>query len=92
MIERLVLSPASITELARPFDMALPSLVQHVSVLEAAGILVSQKVGRVRTCQLSADALVPASDWISRQRTPVEVRLDRLGTYLRSHDNKETEK
>jgi DNA-binding transcriptional ArsR family regulator len=82
MVERLARGPASVSELARPFDMALPSVVQHLGVLEAAGIVTSAKVGRVRTCQLAAGALVPATDWIGRQRLPAERRLDRLGTFL----------
>ena len=68
MLERLVRGPASVTELARPFDMALPSLVQHLGVLEDAGIVTSTKVGRVRTYQLAPEALTPAAEWIGRQR------------------------
>jgi DNA-binding transcriptional ArsR family regulator len=82
MVERLVRGPASVSELARPFDMALPSIVQHLGVLEAAGIVTSTKVGRVRTYQLAPDALTPAGQWIGRQRLPAERRLDRLGSYL----------
>ena len=82
IVERLVRGPASVSELARPFDMALPTVVQHLGVLEAAAIVTSTKVGRVRTCQLAPDALTPAADWISRQRLPVERRLDRLGSFL----------
>jgi DNA-binding transcriptional ArsR family regulator len=82
MVERLARGPASVTELARPFDMALPSVVQHLGVLESAGIVTSTKLGRVRTYQLVPAALTPAADWIGRQRLPAERRLDRLGTYL----------
>jgi len=82
MVERLVRGPASVTELARPFNMALPSVVQHLGVLEAAGIATSTKVGRVRTYQLAIDALTPAAEWVGRQRLPAEQRLDRLGTFL----------
>jgi DNA-binding transcriptional ArsR family regulator len=82
MVERLARGPASVSELARPLDMALPSVVQHLGVLEAAGIVVSNKVGRVRTYQLASDALAPAADWIGRQRLPAERRLDRLGAFL----------
>lgn len=70
------------SELARPFDMALPTVVQHLGVLEKAGIVTSTKVGRIRTYQLAPGALAPAADWISRQRLPAERRLDRLGAYL----------
>jgi DNA-binding transcriptional ArsR family regulator len=82
MVERLVRSPASVSELARPFDMALPTVVQHLSVLEAAGIVTSTKVGRVRTYQLAPEALTPAANWIGQQRLPAERRLDRLGQFL----------
>jgi DNA-binding transcriptional ArsR family regulator len=82
MVERLSRGPASVSELARPFEMALPSVVQHLGVLEKAGIVTSEKVGRVRTYQLAPGALAPAADWIGRQRLPAERRLDRLGDFL----------
>ena len=90
MVERLARGPASVTELARPLDMALPSVVQHLGVLEGAGIVASTKVGRVRTYQLAADALTAGGEWISRQRLPAERRLDRLGAYLTETNDKET--
>jgi DNA-binding transcriptional ArsR family regulator len=90
MVERLAGGPASVSELARPFDMALPTVVQHLGVLETAGIVTSTKVGRVRTYQLAAEALTPAADWISRQRLPAERRLDRLGTFLTGTDKETT--
>ncbi len=82
MVERLSRGPASVSELAQPFEMALPTVVQHLGVLETAGIVASAKVGRVRTYQLVPGALEPAADWISRQRLPAERRLDRLGAFL----------
>jgi DNA-binding transcriptional ArsR family regulator len=82
MVERLARGPASVSELARPFEMALPTVVQHLGVLETAGIVASAKAGRVRTYQLVPGALEPAADWISRQRLPAERRLDRLGAFL----------
>jgi DNA-binding transcriptional ArsR family regulator len=91
MVERLVRGPASVSELARPFDMALPSVVQHLGVLEAAGIVSSTKVGRVRTYQLAPQALTPAAEWIRQQRTPAERRLDRLGEFLIHPTHKESE-
>jgi DNA-binding transcriptional ArsR family regulator len=90
MVERLARGPASVTELARPLDMALPTVVQHLGVLETAGIVSSTKVGRVRTCQLVTAALDPAAEWISRQRLPAERQLDRLGAFLNQPTNKET--
>lgn len=82
MVERLSRGPASVSQLAEPFAMSLPAVVQHLGVLEDAGIVTSQKVGRVRTVQLAPDALVPAGTWISLQRLPAERQLDRLDEYL----------
>jgi DNA-binding transcriptional ArsR family regulator len=86
MVERLAQGPASVSELARPFDMSLPTVVQHLGVLETAGIVSSTKVGRVRTYQLATDALTPAGEWISRQRLPAERALDRLDSFLTKTD------
>jgi DNA-binding transcriptional ArsR family regulator len=82
MVERLTRGPASVTELASPFEMALPSVIQHLGVLEAARVVTSTKVGRVRTYQLAPEALTPAAEWMDLQRLPAERRLDRLGGYL----------
>jgi DNA-binding transcriptional ArsR family regulator len=90
IVQRLAQGPASVSELARPFDMALPSVVQHLGVLEAAGIVTSTKTGRVRTYQLAIEALTPAADWIRHQRLPAEQRLDRLGMFLATSTEKET--
>ncbi|MEO6472016.1 MAG: metalloregulator ArsR/SmtB family transcription factor, partial [Aeromicrobium sp.] len=70
MVERLSRGPASVSDLAKPFDMSLPAIVQHLAVLEKAGIVQSEKVGRVRTYQLAPDGLVPANEWIVEQRIP----------------------
>ena len=82
MVERLVRGPASVTELARPQAMSLPAAMQHLQVLEACGLVKSEKVGRVRTCRIEPDALRAAENWIAAQRTAWESRLDRLGEYL----------
>jgi DNA-binding transcriptional ArsR family regulator len=82
IVERLSRGPASVSDLAKPFDMSLPAVVQHLSVLAGAGVVSSEKVGRVRTYQLAPDGLVPANEWIVDQRTPQTKRLDRLGGYL----------
>lgn len=82
MVERLARGPASVSELAKPFPMALPTVVQHLTVLERAGIVSSEKVGRVRTYQLVPGALQSAETWINRQRLPAERRLDRLDEFL----------
>jgi DNA-binding transcriptional ArsR family regulator len=90
MVSRLVHGPASMTELAEPFGMALPTIVQHLRVLEEAQIVSSEKVGRVRTYQLAPDAMVPANEWIVTHRRPRERQLDRLGAYLtRPHPKQE---
>src|SRR5262252_6509523 len=82
IVERLGRGPASVSELARPLAMSLPAVVQHLQVLEASGLVRSQKVGRVRTCRIEAKALTAAERWISRRRTTWERHLDRLGDYL----------
>ncbi len=82
IVERLERSPASVSVIAEPFDAALPTILEHLRVLERAGVVSSEKVGRVRTYQLVPDALVPANRWIVRQRRPQERRLDRLGDHL----------
>ena len=82
MVERLSRGPASVSELARPFDMALPTIVQHLGVLEKAGIVTSAKAGRIPQLQLVPGALAPAGEWIGRQQLPAERRLDRLGAVL----------
>jgi DNA-binding transcriptional ArsR family regulator len=92
MVERLVAGPASVSQLAEPFDSALPTIVKHLRVLEDAGIVESQKAGRVRTYQLVADALVGANNWIVRQRRPQERQLDRLGDYLVADTKQSTHK
>jgi DNA-binding transcriptional ArsR family regulator len=82
MMERLSRGPASVSELARPLAMSLAAVVQHVQVLEASGLVRSQKVGRTRTCSINPDVLSSAERWISERRAGAERRLDRLGEYL----------
>ncbi len=85
MVERLSRGPASVSELAQPLDMTLSAVVQHLQVLEASGLVRSQKVGRVRTCHIEPMALCRAERWIATRRTTWERRLDRLGDYLAEH-------
>lgn len=85
MVERLCRGPASVSELARPLDMSLPAVVQHLQVLENSGLVRSEKVGRVRTCQIEPTMLRTAEQWISERRTGWERRLDRLGDFLAEH-------
>lgn len=85
MVERLCSGPSSVSELARPLSMSLAGVVQHLQVLEASGLVRSEKVGRVRTCRIEPTALRTAEQWISERRTTWEHRLDRLGGYLAEH-------
>ena len=82
MIDRLSRGPASVSELAKPFDMSLPAVVQHLQALEHSGLVTSQKVGRVRTVQIQPDTLSLAEQWINDRRTAWARRLDRLGDFL----------
>jgi len=82
VLERLSRSPASVSELAAPFNMALPSFVQHMGILEECGLVQSSKVGRVRTYEIIPRRLKLAEDWMVRQRALWEKRLDQLDTYL----------
>ncbi len=75
--------PATVSDLAQPFDMALPTFLQHLKVLEQCGLVRSKKVGRVRTCQLRPKPLADAEDWIGAQRTLWAKRLDQLDDYLK---------
>lgn len=82
MLERLGRGPASVSELAQPLSMSLPAVVQHLQVLEQAGLVTSRKVGRVRTCELEPGALQQVERWVEARRLEWERRLDRLSAYL----------
>lgn len=82
MLERLTRGPASVSQLAEPLPMSLSAVVQHLAVLEAGGLVKSQKVGRVRTCTLDTTVLTLAEKWLNERRVLVERQLDRLGDYL----------
>ena len=75
MVERLSRGPASVSELAKPFAMSLPAVVQHIQVLEASGLVSSEKVGRVRTCRLDGETLSVAEQWLAARRAGCERRL-----------------
>ena len=90
MVERLCEGPASVSELAQPFGMSLSAIVQHIAVLEGAGLVRSQKTGRVRTCQVEPAALRTVEKWISDRRVLWERRLDRLGEYLKDNSDMPT--
>ncbi len=90
MVERLARGPASVSELAEPLDMTLSAVVQHLAVLEASGLVRSQKLGRVRTCRIEPAALQTAERWISERRASWEQRLDRLGEFLAETNDQPT--
>jgi DNA-binding transcriptional ArsR family regulator len=82
MVDRLVQGPASVSELAQPLEMSLPSVMQHLQMLEASGLVRSRKVGRVRTCTLDTGALSLAEQWIAQRRLGWTRAFSRLGAML----------
>jgi DNA-binding transcriptional ArsR family regulator len=82
IVERLIRGPAAVKELAEPLAMSLPAVMQHLQVLEAAGVITTQKIGRVRSCKIEPLALRQAELWLSQQRTRAELQLDQLEDYL----------
>jgi DNA-binding transcriptional ArsR family regulator len=84
VLERLIRGPATMSELAQPFKMALPSFAQHLGVLEDCGLVRSKKLGRVRTYSFEPQPLKPAEDWLSVQRVQWERRLDSLDGFLKT--------
>jgi DNA-binding transcriptional ArsR family regulator len=91
VLERLSAGPATVTELAAPFDMKLPSFVQHLSVLEESRLVRSRKRGRVRTYEIAPERLKVAEDWLSARRRLWEARLDRFEQYVKELKEKEME-
>ena|SRR5690349_2231991 len=90
VLERLSAGPATVSELAAPFDMQLPSFVQHLSVLERSRLVTSKKRGRVRTYEIAPERLKVAEDWLSARRQLWEDRLDRFDEYVRQLKDKES--
>jgi DNA-binding transcriptional ArsR family regulator len=82
IVERLTTGAAPVSELAKPLTMTLAAVVQHLQVLENCGLIVTQKVGRVRTCRVEPRTLRAAESWIAERRALWERRLDRLGEIL----------
>lgn len=82
ILDRLSAGPASVSQLAEPFPMSLPAVVQHLQVLEQSGLVTTAKAGRVRTCTIDAMALQQAEQWINDRRTAWVKRLDRLAEFL----------
>lgn len=83
VVERLSRGPASVSELAEPLDMALPSFLQHLQILEESGLVSSRKVGRVRTCRIEKKGISLIERWVSARRAHWESRYDALGAYLK---------
>jgi DNA-binding transcriptional ArsR family regulator len=89
IVVRLSEGPASVSELARPLEMSLSAVVQHIEVLQKSGIVGSEKVGRVRTCRLEPAPMRATEEWIGRHRQVWEGRFDRLGDVLANTYGKE---
>ena len=88
VIARLGAGPASVSELAEPFDMALPSFLKHIRVLEASGWIRSQKSGRVRTCAIDETRFAVLDGWLAGQRAVWEQRTDRLESFVTTSTNR----
>ncbi len=85
VIHRLTISPAPVKELAKPFDMGLPAFLKHLRVLEKSGLIVTEKIGRVRTCRIEIGRLAEAETWLSQQRALWQAKTDRLAAYVETH-------
>jgi DNA-binding transcriptional ArsR family regulator len=92
IVSRLSRGPASVSELAQPFAMAMPTLLQHLRVLEESRLIRSEKVGRIRTCEIEPAALGRAESWIAQQRAVWEGRLDRMEAYVAGLQRKEAQR
>src|SRR5687768_16285907 len=91
VLERLSVGPATVSELAAPFDMQLPSFVQHLSILEQSRLVRSQKRGRVRTHEIAPDRFKVVEDWLTARRQLWEARLDRFDQYVKQLRKRESE-
>lgn len=91
VLQQLAAGPSSVKDLAAPFDMALPSFMQHLDILETSGLVTSIKAGRIRTCQMQPAALDSVEDWIKERKAVWEDRLDRLDAHLTDLHNREAE-
>lgn len=91
VLERLAVGPATVSELAAPFDMQLPSFVAHLSLLEESRLVRSKKRGRVRTYELAPERFKVVDDWLSARRQAWEERLDRFDRYVKQLKDKESD-
>jgi DNA-binding transcriptional ArsR family regulator len=89
VLEQLSIGPATVSELAAPFDMKLPSFVQHLSVLERSRLVRSRKRGRIRTFEIVPERFAIAEDWLTARRRQWEARLDRFDAYVKHLKEKE---
>ena len=90
VVARLATGPATVSELAAPHDIALPTFLKHLKVLEKSWLVRSEKKGRVRTCHIEAAPLREAEDWLARQRRLWEGRLDRMAALAEAMERKTT--
>ena len=90
VLEHLSAGPATVTELAAPFDMQLPSFVQHLSILEQSRLMTSKKRGRVRTYEIAPKRFEVVEDWLTARRKAWEARLDRFDDYVKQLKQKES--
>lgn len=90
VLEQLSAGPATVSELAAPFDMKLPSFVQHLAVLEQSRLVKSKKRGRVRTYEIAPERFKVAEDWLAARRELWEARLDRFDQYVKQLEEKES--
>jgi DNA-binding transcriptional ArsR family regulator len=88
IVERLSAGPMSVSDLAKPFDMTLAAIVQHLQVLEESGVVRTEKAGRVRTCSVDSEGLKVAERWISERRALWDRRFDRLGELLAEEEDR----
>jgi DNA-binding transcriptional ArsR family regulator len=89
ILARLARGLATVTELAKPLKMSLPAIAPHLRLLEASGLVVSRKHGRVRTCRIEPKRLDAAQAWLAQQRAEWEARLDRMDTFLLENEKNE---
>lgn len=92
LLDRLAQGPASVTELAGPFDTSLAAIVQHVQVLEVSGLITTEKVGRTRTCCISREAVLRVEQWLCERRQLWEARFDRLGALIEAQELQPTKR
>ena len=88
IVEKLSAGPVSVSRLAKPLDITLAAVVQHLQVLEESGLVQTEKVGRVRTCRIESKGFSVAERWINERRSLWERRFDRLGKLLGESDNR----